>query len=500
MACFTQTAKRNVIMHMPPEALPNAHEAAQKGMALGLAMAVVVLGVMMSAIDTTIVVLALPDIMRDLHASLIEMIWVILLYLLIVTVLATQVGRIGDKYGRAKIYNLGFVIFTAGSALCGLSPSGMALIAFRGVQALGGAFISSNSGAIIADMFPPNRRGAAYGYVNIGWNVGAILGIILGGIITTFVSWRFIFFINVPIGIFASVAGFRYLEERSPRLVKRLDTAGAGLLGAGLTLLLLGLTTGAGYGMHGLPLYLLAAGAAVMVVFSVWEVRARDPVIRPELFASRVFTGSVLASLFQALGNYAVLFLAIMYLQGVRGLTPFQASLLVVPGYIVGGVIGPLAGMLSDRYGARGLASVGLTVQAIGIYVYSMISMTSPLALITLAATIAGIGSGMFYPANSSAVMANSPREHYGAASGVLRTFANVGMVTSFALALFVASSSMPPSIAEAVFLGTTSISGASAEAFVKGLHASFIASMALIALAVVFSVLRGREVRRPTA
>jgi EmrB/QacA subfamily drug resistance transporter len=461
-----------------------------------LAIAVVVLGVMMSAIDTTIVILALPDIMRELGASLIEMIWVILIYLLIVTVLATQVGRIGDKYGRTRFYNIGFLVFTVGSALCGLSPSGPALIAFRGVQALGGAFISSNSGAVIADYFPPNRRGTAYGYTNIGWNVGAILGIILGGVITTFVGWRFIFFINVPVGVFAAVAGFRYMEERSPRLVKRLDAVGGGLLGAGLALALLGLTMGAGYGLRGIPLYSLAAGAAVMGAFALWEVRAPDPVIRPELFSNRVFTGSVLAALFQALGNYSVLFLAMMYLQGVRGLTPFQASLLVVPGYIAGGLVGPFVGRLSDRIGARLPASLGLAAQAVGIYVYSMISMNSPLSLITIASVISGVGSGAFYPANSSAVMANSPREHYGAASGVLRTFSNVGMVMSFAVALFIASAAMPPSVAGAVFLGVATISGRIAMDFVAGLRTSFLASITLIVIAVAFSIMRGRERR----
>jgi len=453
--------------------------------------------VMMSAIDTTIVILALPDIMRELGASLIEMIWVILIYLLIVTVLATQVGRIGDKYGRTRFYNIGFLVFTVGSALCGLSPSGPALIAFRGVQALGGAFISSNSGAVIADYFPPNRRGTAYGYTNIGWNVGAILGIILGGVITTFVDWRFIFFINVPVGIFAAVVGFRYMAERSPRLVKRLDAVGGGLLGAGLALALLGLTMGAGYGLRGIPLYSLAAGAAVMGAFALWEVRAPDPVIRPELFSNRVFTGSVLAALFQALGNYSVLFLAMMYLQGVRGLTPFQASLLVVPGYIAGGTRGAVRRQVIGQ--DRGAPARVAGAHSAGRRHLRVLDDIDELAALPDNDRLRDIGhgSGAFYPANSSAVMANSPREHYGAASGVLRTFSNVGMVMSFAVALFIASAAMPPpSVAGAVFLGVATISGRIAMDFVAGLRTSFLASITLIVIAVASSIMRGRERR----
>jgi len=158
--------------------------------------------------------------------------------------------------------------------------------------------------------------------------------------------------------------------------------------------------------------------------------------------------------------------------------------------------VGPFVGRLSDRIGARLPASLGLAAQAVGIYVYSMISMNSPLSLITIASVISGVGSGAFYPANSSAVMANSPREHYGAASGVLRTFSNVGMVMSFAVALFIASAAMPPSVAGAVFLGVATISGRIAMDFVAGLRTSFLASITLIVIAVAFSIMRGRERR----
>jgi Arabinose efflux permease len=239
-----------------------------------LAIAVVVLGVMMSAIDTTIVILALPDIMRELGASLIEMIWVILIYLLIVTVLATQVGRIGDKYGRTRFYNIGFLVFTVGSALCGLSPSGPALIAFRGVQALGGAFISSNSGAVIADYFPPEQEGYRVRIhehrVERGRDPGDNPGRRdndVRGLEVHLLHQRPRRSIRRRRGI--PLHGGEVAEAR-----EEARRGGRRPPGAGLALALLGLTMGAGYGLRGIPLYSLAAGAAVMGAFALWEVRA----------------------------------------------------------------------------------------------------------------------------------------------------------------------------------------------------------------------------------
>ncbi len=193
---------------------------------------VIVLGTLMAAVDTTIVVLALPTTGTELNSPLGTIIWVILLYLLVATLLTTQFGRIGDIFGRARLYTLGFGIFTVASALCGLAPSDTFLIASRGGQAVGASFMLANSGAIIVDRFPPERRERAFGYTSLGWNLGAILGIVLGGAITPFLGWRFIFFVNAPIGVAAVWLGLRYVRDverhRTP-----LDLPGFGLLGEG---------------------------------------------------------------------------------------------------------------------------------------------------------------------------------------------------------------------------------------------------------------------------
>ncbi|HLH71671.1 MAG TPA: MFS transporter [Chloroflexota bacterium] len=461
-----------------------------------LVLIVVMLGVSMAAIDTTIVVLSLPVMMVDLHSDIVTMVWVIMAYLLTLTILGTQVGRLGDMYGRVRMYNLGFAIFTLGSVLCGLAQSGPELIGLRVIQGIGGALISANSGAIIADNVPVSERGRAYGWTSIGFNVGAILGILLGGVLITFVNWRFIFYINLPIGLIALVLAYLVLRERSPHRRETIDVLGMALLGVGLLLVLLSLTNIAGLGWSTLNGILLAIGVVSIGVFLVWENQTSAPLLALSLFHRRVLTASIFAAFFQALGNFAVLFLVTMYLQGVRGLSPFAASLLLIPGYAVGGVIGPWSGRLADRLGARIPASVGLGFQIAGVLLYSTLGLTTPYWVVIFAAILSGVGSGFFFPANNSAVMANAPTDAYGIASGLLRTLANVGMVGSFAVVLLAASAAVSRQEAFQIFLGTSVLTPALAAAFVRGLHLALLITVIPLAIAVVLSVLRGQEVR----
>jgi EmrB/QacA subfamily drug resistance transporter len=490
----------SIPLHEPISAAPSPGTAQPEARELRyqqIALLVVLLGVMLTSIDTTIVVLGLPVMMADLHANLLQMIWVIMAYLLVLTILATQVGRLGDLFGRVRMYNLGFAIFTLGSVCCGFAQTGPQLIAFRVLQALGGALVSANSGAIIADTVPPARRGSAYGLTGIGWNIGAVLGILLGGLLITFVNWRAIFFINLPIGLLALFLGLRILRERSPRLAERLDFPGVILLGAGLFLALQGLTDMTGTGWTIITGGELLAGVVLLAGFLLWERFAPAPLLDFTLLRQRVLIASVMAALFQALGSFAVLFLIIMYLQGVRALSPFAASLLLVPGYTLSGLLGPWSGRLADRFGARVPASLGLALQAVGVLLYAQLTATSPLWLVVLAAVINGLGSALFFPANSSAVMANAPARSYGVASGLLRMLANIGMVCSFAVALLVASAAISRQAAFAIFLGTSQLTARLAQAFVTGIHAALLLSIGLLGLALLLSLLRGREVRQ---
>ena len=461
---------------------------------IGVAMAVIMTGVLMTAVDTTIVVLALPEIQRGLHVTLSAVVWVIISFLLVITLLATQVGRLGDMFGRVRMYEMGFAVFVLGSLACGLAWNEASIIGFRVLQGIGGAFIMANSGAVIADLYPRELRGRAYGFTSVGWTMGAVIGIVLGGLIVTYVSWRWIFLINVPVGMAALAVAVRVLHEHAERTRRRLDLPGMITLGLGLFGVLWAMTRLATTAFDAEVAGYLIGGIALIAAFVVIEqrqARGSEPMLPMSIFRVPTMTASLLASLFQGLASFAVLFLVIMYLQGPRGLSPIHASLLLVPGYVLGSVAGPYAGRLADRRGPVLPATAGLAIQVVGLAIYAQLTMTSGLWVVVLASIINGVGASFFFPANSSAVMKAAPPESFGIASGMLRTFANIGMVFSFAVAILIASRSISRGLAFAIFVGSTSLHGALAVAFTSGLHAAFYASMGFMALAAGLSALR---------
>ena len=324
-----------------------------------IVLGIVMLGTLMGALDSTIVLLAFPTINDSLHSNLATSLWIILAYLLVLAVATTQMGRIGDIYGRSKIFNLGFVIFTVGSVLCGFSSHIYLLISFRVVQAVGGAILQATSGAIIADYFPRERRGRAYGYNSLGFTAGALLGIVLGGIITSYINWQFIFFINIPIGVVAVIIGLKYVKDIEKRSAK-LDFAGMGLLASALVLLTYGLVDFAANGLSALNVVLAAIGAVLIPVFILYDRRLDNPLIDFEALKIKVLRNAILSAFFTSVGYFSVIFLVIMYLQGIRGLSPLNASLLLVPGYVAGSFLGPIMGRLSDKYGSREIATTGI--------------------------------------------------------------------------------------------------------------------------------------------
>ena len=462
-----------------------------------MVLTVVVIGTLMASIDSTIVLLAFPAITSALHSSIATIIWVILIYMIVVAVFSTQFGRIGDIYGRSKMFNLGFAIFTIASFLCGIAPTDVTLIAFRAVQAIGGALIASNSSAIIADTFERNRIGRAYGYTSMSWNIGALFGILLGGVITTFIGYSYIFFINVPIGIIAIILGLKYVNDPN-RAGGTVDLAGMTALGVAIALIAYAGIDYASVGITSFNIALLLLGAISALVFLIIDKRVKMPTINFSMFSNRVFSNSLFASLFQGLGFMGVTFLLIMYLQGVRGYTPFYASLLLFPGYIVSGVLAPYMGRLSDRYGSRPIATAGILFMIAGVLYYILLlGASSPAYYIIIGTIITGFGGAMFWPSNNSAVMANVIGELRGAASGTLRLFSSLGLIGSFIIAFTVAASAIPRYLAFEIFAGTSKVIGGISNSFVVGMHAAFIALLAMLVLAGIFSYIRGSENRR---
>ncbi|MGC8481143.1 MAG: MFS transporter, partial [Acidimicrobiales bacterium] len=371
---------------------------------------------------------------------------------------------------------------------------------FRLLQGVGGALIAANSGAVIADTFPPHTRGRAYGYNAIGWNVGAVLGVLLGGVLVTYVSWRWIFGINVPIGIAAYLVALMVLKDKGKRTPQRLDVPGMVTLGAGLFALLWAMTRLTSESFNASIGALLVLGAGLLVAFGVIENRRREPMLSLELFRIPTMTPSLLAAFFQSLANFAVLFLLFMYLQGVRGDSPIKASIVLVPGYVIGAFFGPIGGRIADRYGSVLPATVGLLIQIIALVMYAQLQVTTPIWVIVVAYIIGAIGAGGFYPANSAAVMRAAPSASFGIASGMLRTFANTGMVFSFALAVLAASQSITKAQAFALFVGTSTLSRSTGVVFSHAIHLAFYSSTVLMAVAAVLSALRARSGLRPIA
>jgi MFS family permease len=263
----------------------------------------------MAALDSTIVILALPVMLTALHSDLATLIWVILIYILTVTVLSTQLGKLGDVKGRAAMFNLGMVLFGVGSALCGLSANAVELISFRVVQAFGGSLMTSNTMAIASDYFQPNERGFVFGTTSMGWNLGAVAGILVGGVLTTFVGWRWIFYVNVPIAIVGFAVGLMYLRDRGVRVREGFDVPGAVTLGLSLGLYSMAGITYAGVGYNAMVGLMALLGTALLLAFIYVESRARYPLIGLSLFRIRMFTLSSLSYFFQFMANYAVLFL-----------------------------------------------------------------------------------------------------------------------------------------------------------------------------------------------
>jgi EmrB/QacA subfamily drug resistance transporter len=466
-----------------------------------IALSVTTIGALMAAIDSTIVILALPDMMVKLHADLVEMVWVIMAYILISTVFLLTFGRVADMLGRVRMYNLGFVVFTVGSALCGLSQNATQLILFRLVQGAGAALLMVNSPAILTEAFPPDERGRALGINGITWALGGIVGPLLGGLILSTASWRWIFYINVPIGIIGTLWGYRALHEISkPRQGERFDTIGAVTFSLGLVSLLLALNLGIDFGWTSLPILALFVLFLIMLVlFFAWERRALNPVLDLSLFQNRVYNFSVLAAMLQSLAMFAVDFLIVFYLQGVRGYSPLTAALLLIPLPLVSAVVGPLSGLLADHIGARIPATIAVLVQAGAlVWFITFLSPTTSYWQIAVGLALMGLGGGMFWSPNTSAAMNSAPLPRLGIASATLATLRQTGMVTSFAVALAVAAGSLPHQAVMSLFIGTNITLGSqSMQAFTFGIKNAFLVSTFLCLVAAGFSFVRGKENRR---
>jgi EmrB/QacA subfamily drug resistance transporter len=458
------------------------------------ALSVTSVGALMSAVDSTVVLLALYPIANDLKTDFITMVWVIIAYLLVNTALVLSLGRLGDMYGRKKMYNIGFAIFTVGSALCGLAFSGIALVGFRLLQGAGAALLTANSFAILSEAFPRNETGKAFGVNAVVWSVGAVLGIILGGVIITYTTWRLIFLINVPIGIFATVWAYMALKAgNKPERKESFDLPAALMFTLALSSILLGVTWGLIYGWTSAQTFgLFGISPVFFGGFIVWEEKfAKDPIVDFSLFRNRIFSSSIIASLLQSMAVFSVNFLLIFYLEGVAGYSVLEAAYLIIPLAVASAVFGPIGGLLSDKLGPRIIATLGLGIALVALVLFTQLSVSTPSVYIAGIELLAGSGLGLFWPSNTSAIMSSLPPARFGVGSGIMNSFRNTGMIMSFAISLTAATSVLNPRIVYELFVGslTQKLSATLATSYLSAESFAFEISVALLAIAIAFSV-----------
>ena len=464
------------------------------------------IGTLMSSLDTNIVLIALPTIGRELpQTSLLDLLWTLLGYQLITASVLVNFGRLSDMFGRVRLYNLGFAVFTIGSALCSLSQTGLELVFFRMVQALGGAFLFSNSAAILTDAFPPNERGKALGINQTSIVTGSVMGLVLGGILASTVVWRSIFWVNIPIGIFATTWSHYKLREIShPPQGQKIDIVGNITFAGGLSSILIGTTLYIIAGLDIATTYaLIGLGGLLMVAFFVTETRVKNPMLALSLFRIRQFAAGNLAIILNSLARGAVSLVLVFYLQGPSmQLDAFTAGLFMIPTSASLAFFGPISGWLSDRYGARLLATVGLLVSSVGFVMLTQLGPRTSFLGLAVPLAFVGSGMGLFASPNRASIMNSVPAKDRGIASGISVTFVNVGSTLSLAFAFLLMATVTPVKSLVGIFLG---VSGAgtsgSIASFISSIHLVFWVSTAFLLIAIVPSALRGkRMVATPSA
>ena len=402
-----------------------------------LVLAILCVGVFMLLLDGTIVNIAVPNIMTSLGTGFSEVEWVMNAYLLTFAVLLITSGRLGDLYGRKAMFMAGLSVFSLASLACGLAPGVGFLIAFRAVQGVGGAMMMPNTLSIISNVFPPEERGKAMGFWGGVSGISLALGPSLGGLLVEAASWRWIFFINVPIGMILLPVAYRYVPESTePGAVKQIDYPGVIVLTLSLLALTFALIEGQNYGWTSPLILSLFAGAVVgLVVFVLIERRQAQPLMQLSLFKDRNFSTTNGIGLILSFGMMGVFFLLPVFLQAILGYSAIKAGLVMTPLAVVVIVAAPLSGSLSDRVGPKWLIFAGMLVTALGFILTRRVmvpdaswqSMVLPFA-------VAGFGIGMVMPVMTSAVMGSVPPEKAGQASGVLSSVRQIGSVLGIAV------------------------------------------------------------------
>jgi EmrB/QacA subfamily drug resistance transporter len=458
-------------------------------------------GMLLATVNSGTLIIALPDLERSLHTSLLELVWVILAYMIAATVLVLTAGRLSDLFGRKRAYVGGFALFALASLGAGFSTGGTELILWRIVQGVGAAFLFANSAALVTDAFPPEQLGIAMGTNTMVAAVGLVLGPVLGGALVT-ISWHWVFWFNVPLALAGTVwAGLVLRELARPDEVRGLDIPGTTTYVLGLTGLTLGLSRG---GINGwddaIVIGGLVAAAVLLPAFVAIERRGRAPLLDLSIFANRMFAAASGAAFINGMSRFALLFIFVFYFQGAQGDAPITAGIKLAPMAFGMLVASPLAGLYADRRGSRGLAALGMLVGTVGLMGMTTLGVHSPYWQSSVWLLVVGVGSGMFNSPNTAAMMSAVPAVRRGIAAGTRMMLQNTGAVISIAFVLAVITAAVPKTVLLKIFSGLTKgLSDAKLAPFISNMHTALWVLAAVSLVGVWVSLMRPGRGRAPT-
>jgi EmrB/QacA subfamily drug resistance transporter len=431
------------------------------------------LGMLVATINSGTLIIALPDLERALHTSLLQLVWVILVYMIASTVLVLTAGRLSDLFGRKRAYVAGFAIFAAASLGAGFAATGTELILWRVAQGVGGAFLFANAAAIVTDAFPREQLGLAMGTNTMIAAVGLVIGPVLGGALVA-IDWPWVFWFNVPLGIAGSVWAALNLRELGRTDQDRtLDVSGTVTYVVGLTALVYAISRG---GLSGWNDTLVIGGFAIAAVllplFLAIERSHRAPMLDLSIFRDKLFAAASGAAFINGLSRFALLFIFVFYYQGAQGDDPITAGIKLAPMALGMLVSSPLAGIWADRRGSRTLAALGMVVTAVALAGMTVLQPDSAYWESALWLALVGIGSGMFNSPNTAAMMGTVPVERRGIAAGVRVMLQNTGAVISIAFVMAVVTAAVPKDVLFKIFSGVASgLSNAQLAPFISNMH-----------------------------
>jgi EmrB/QacA subfamily drug resistance transporter len=451
------------------------------------------LGMLLAATNSGTLIIALPDLERSLHTSLLVLVWVILAYLIAATVLVLMAGRLSDLFGRKRAYVGGFLLFAFASLGAGFAPNGTVLILWRVLQGIGSAFLFANAAALVTDAFPREQLGLAMGANTMIAAVGLVLGPVLGGALVA-ISWHWVFWFNVPLALAGAAWGALILRELAkPDSERGYDVLGTTTFVIGLTGLVLGVSRGGLSGWND-PIVVggLIAAAVLLPLWIVIEKRSRAPMLDLKIFNNRLFAAASAAAFINGLARFALMFLFVFYFQGAQGSSPIEAGVELMPLAVGMLIASPLAGVYADRHGSRGLAAIGMLLSALGLAGMTTLAVHTPYWQSAVWLFLVGAGSGMFNSPNTAAMMGVVPAKRRGVAAGARTLLQNTGAVLSIAFVLAVVTSSIPKATLFAVFSGlATGLSAAKLDPFIANMHTALWALSAVSLLGAGVCLLR---------